>query len=205
MSRAFMSSPARPRPTTEAGPVGSPDLELDAVPADQPAAARAIVLRLLTGAAKSRAQLEEALQRRGIREDVVVSVLDRFTDVGLVDDVAFAEAWVRSRGGSRGQRALRHELRAKGVAEDLIEAALADFDSEAEESSARDLATSRARSLRGLPAETQTRRLTGLLQRRGYSGAVAYAVAREVAAGNSVVTGNEVVADDEPITPGGWG
>ena len=85
--------------------------------------ARAVVLRQLTGAPKSRKQLEDALTRKGCPDDVAAEVLDRFEQVGLVDDEAYAQAFVRSKQAGRGlaRRALSHELRAKGVDDELGE------------------------------------------------------------------------------------
>ncbi|MEV4259258.1 regulatory protein RecX, partial [Spirillospora sp. NPDC049652] len=54
-------------------------------------------LRLLTGSPRTRAQLADALRRKDIPDEVAEHVLGRFTDVGLIDDEAFAQSWVRSR------------------------------------------------------------------------------------------------------------
>ena len=80
--------------------------------------ARQICLRLLTLEPKTRAQLAGALRRHGIPGHAADDVLDRFTDVGLIDDAAFARAWVESRHHSRGLagRALTAELKQRGVA-----------------------------------------------------------------------------------------
>ena len=71
---------------------------------------------------RTRKELAEGLRRRGIPDEVADRVLDRFSDVGLVDDAAFANAWVTSRHRGRGlaSRLLRHALasyRAAGYAE----------------------------------------------------------------------------------------
>ena len=71
-------------------------------PGDPEAVAKAICLRLLTAAPRPRAGLTQALQRRGIPPEVIEAVLDRFTEVGLVDDQAYAEAFVASRHRDRG-------------------------------------------------------------------------------------------------------
>src|SRR5690348_9385137 len=80
--------------------------------------ARALCLRLLTVAPRTRAQLAAALARRGVPAEAADAVLGRLTDVGLVDDQAFAAAWVSSRhlGRGLGRRALSAELRVRGVA-----------------------------------------------------------------------------------------
>jgi regulatory protein len=171
-------------------------------PTDSYAAARSAVLRALTASAKSRGQLTDLLRRRGIDDGVIEEVLDRYTEVGLVDDAAFAEAWVRSRAAGRGlgRRALQHELRAKGISDDLAETALRGLDDEAERARARALVQSRARLLAGLPFEARLRRLTGLLQRKGYSGDLALRVVREVLA--EFPANAESPADDPDAGPG---
>src|SRR5262245_5691705 len=88
--------------------------------------ARALCLRLLTARARTRAELEAQLTKRGYPDDVSAEVLDRLAHVGLVDDADFAEQWVRSRrlNAGKGKRALAAELRNKGVDNEVITAAL---------------------------------------------------------------------------------
>ncbi|MER7672171.1 recombination regulator RecX [Kitasatospora sp. NPDC096128] len=142
--------------------------------------ARDICLRLLTGAARSRKQLADALRKREIPEDVAEQVLTRLEEVGLIDDAAFAAAWVESRHAVRGlsRRALAQELRTKGVAADLVEQALVQVDHDDEEEAARALVERKLRSTRGLDPQVRTRRLVGVLARRGYSEGLAFRVVR---------------------------
>ncbi|NEM08229.1 regulatory protein RecX [Geodermatophilus normandii] len=151
-------------------------------PGDPESVARAICLRALTGAARTRQQLADLLERRGIPEDAAAAVLDRFGEVGLVDDAAFARAWVTSRQAGRGlaRRALRAELRAKGVDGEDAEQALAQVDDEDERASALHLVERRLRALHRVDRVTATRRLVGMLARKGYNGGLAAAVVREV-------------------------
>ena len=97
--------------------------------------ARAICLRLLTGTPRTRKQLADALRKREIPEEVAEEVLSRFEEVGLINDGAFADAWVESRHHGRGlaRRALARELRTKGVDSALIDEAVGQLDSEQEE------------------------------------------------------------------------
>ncbi|WP_371499532.1 RecX family transcriptional regulator [Kitasatospora sp. NBC_00374] len=144
--------------------------------ADPETRARDICLRLLTGAAKTRKQLGDALRRREIPEEIAEQVLDRFEEVGLIDDGAFAEAWVESRQGRRGRRALTQELRTRGVSGDLVEQAVAQVDSEDETDSARALVDRRLRSTRGVERQARIRRLVAMLARRGYPEGLAFRV-----------------------------
>ncbi|WP_416875275.1 recombination regulator RecX [Kitasatospora sp. SC0581] len=142
--------------------------------------ARDICLRLLTGAAKTRKQLADALRKREIPEEAADAVLTRLEEVGLIDDAAFAAAWVESRHAVRGlsRRALAQELRTKGVAADLVEQAVAQLDHDDETDAARALVERKLRSTRGLDTQVRTRRLVGMLARRGYSEGLAFRVVR---------------------------
>lgn len=108
------------------------------------------------------------MARRDVPDDVAARVLDRFTEVGLVDDAEYARMLVRSKQESRGlaRRALAVELRRKGIDDDLAADALAQVDDETEESSARDLLRRRWRP--GIDPDVQARRLLGMLARKGY-------------------------------------
>jgi regulatory protein len=97
--------------------------------------ARQIVLRQLTAAPRSRAQLEQVLRRKDCPDDVAAAVLDRMEEVGLVDDTAYAGMLVRSQQAGRGlaRRALAQELRRKGVDDETAQAALDEVDPHDEE------------------------------------------------------------------------
>ena len=128
------------------------------------------MLRQLTATPRSRAQLEQALRRKDCPDDVAAAVLDRMEEVGLVDDVAYAGMLVRSQQAGRGlaRRALAHELRRKGVDDDTARAALDEVDPHDEEERARQLVAKKLRSMSGLDPVVQTRRLAGMLARKGY-------------------------------------
>ncbi|MFI1304847.1 recombination regulator RecX [Streptomyces sioyaensis] len=143
--------------------------------------ARAICLRLLTGSPRTRKQLGDALRQRGIPEEAAEEVLSRFEDVGLIDDAAFADAWVDSRHHGRGlaRRALARELRTKGVDSALIEEAVGRLDSAQEESTARELVDRKLWATRGLDREKRLRRLAGMLARKGYGEGLALRVVKQ--------------------------
>ncbi|MFD9076233.1 recombination regulator RecX [Streptomyces lasiicapitis] len=143
--------------------------------------ARAICLRLLTGTPRTRKQLADALHKREIPEDVAEEVLSRFEEVGLINDEAFADAWVESRHHGRGlaRRALARELRTKGVDSAVIDEAVGQLDPEQEEATARDLVARKLRSTRGLDRDKRLRRLAGMLARKGYSEGMALRVVRQ--------------------------
>jgi regulatory protein len=143
--------------------------------------ARQICLRMLTTAPRTRAQLADALRRRGVPDDVAEEVLGRFADVKLIDDAMFATAWVESRHHGRGLsgRALAAELRHRGVASEDIRAAVDHLGPEQEIATARGLVARRLAATRGQPVPARMRRLVGVLARKGYTPALAYRVVRE--------------------------
>ena len=133
--------------------------------------------------ARSRAELARALARKHVPNDVADVVLDRLAEVGLIDDAEFARDWLAA--GERRQksrRALLAELGEKGVDRDVIEAAVADLDSDRDYLVARGFAERKARSLVGLDPQVQYRRLAGALARRGFGASVVAQVTREVLA-----------------------
>jgi regulatory protein len=136
---------------------------------------------MLTAAPRTQAQLAGALRRKGIPDDVAEAVLGRFAEVRLIDDAAFAAAWVESRHHGRGLagRALAAELRQRGVAQTDIQAAVDSLDPERELATARELARRRLSATRGQPLVTRVRRLTAMLARKGYPAGLAYRVVRE--------------------------
>ncbi|GAA0476679.1 MULTISPECIES: recombination regulator RecX [Streptomyces] len=142
--------------------------------------ARAICLRLLTGNPRTKKQLADALHKRGIPDEAAEEVLSRFEEAGLINDAAFAGAWVESRHHSRGlaRRALARELRTKGVESALIDEAVGQLDPEQEERTARELVDRKLRSTRGLDREKRLRRLAGMLARKGYPEGLALRVVR---------------------------
>lgn len=149
--------------------------------ADPVSVAREIALRQLTVRQRTRAELAQAMTRRKVPEAAAQQVLDRFTEVGLLDDAAFARDWVAAGGRRlRGRRVLAAELAGKGISDDLIEQALAERSSDDDLEAARSLARRRMPALAGLERQARYRRLCGLLQRRGFGWGVIAQVAREV-------------------------
>jgi regulatory protein len=116
-----------------------------------------------------------------VPDEAAEAVLDRFTEVGLIDDAAYARAWVSSRQAGRGlaRRALSSELRAKGVDPEVAAEAVEVVDDEDERAAAQRLVERRMPSMRRLDRTTATRRLMGMLARKGYNGGLAAAVIRE--------------------------
>jgi regulatory protein len=134
-------------------------------------AAREWCLRWLTVAPRTRRQLAERLERRGVDAATAERVLDRLQASGLVDDAVFARDWIKSRArtGAVGRRRLAAELAQRGVPRDLAAAALDQEAAPDEAAACRDLAEQKAPAYRRLPREAARRRLAGFLSRRGFA------------------------------------
>ena len=157
-----------------------PDPAADVPEADAEAVARKILLDQLTGQARSRQQLADKLAQKNVPADLATRLLDRFEEVGLVDDAAFARQWVSTRQAGRvlARRALAQELRRKGIDDETAREALAEVDPGDEETAARELVRKKLRSMSALAPEVKTRRLVGMLARKGYSPGLAFAIVR---------------------------
>jgi regulatory protein len=153
-------------------------------PSDPEAVARAICLRLLTQRARSRSELAGALRRRGVSDDAATAVLDRFRDVGLIDDAALATTMAGAAHRERGLagRAVAARLRRRGIDEDDVRSAVATIDGESEREQALRLVRKRLPATAALEPTVRARRLVGLLARKGYSAGLAYQVVRTVLA-----------------------
>ena len=150
--------------------------------ADPESVARTIALRMLERQPRTRLELERAMARRDVPPDVAAAVLDRFTEVGLIDDQAFAQAWVDSRHRGRGlaRRALSAELRRRGVGESVLAEAVATVSDDDEHAAARALVERKLRTMSSQPRDVQMRRLVGMLGRKGFSSGLAMRVVRDV-------------------------
>lgn len=154
-----------------AGPPGDPD-----------EVARIVCLRMLDRRAYTRAELSGALAKRGVPEDAAGRVLDRFTDLGLIDDAALADGFARAQHHERGLagRAVAQKLRRRGIDDATVQSALDQIDRGSEAATARALVERRARATGGLDPVVRARRLVGMLARKGYSPGLAHEVVRDV-------------------------
>lgn len=136
--------------------------------------------RLLARRPHSAAELQERLEAAGFEPAAIEGAMRRLTELGLVDDRDFADAWIehRARRGLSGS-AIRRELGARGVDPPVAEEALerAGLDDGAR---ARGLAAAWVARVARLPLERQAARLQGILLRRGFEPEVAEAATRAV-------------------------
>jgi regulatory protein len=172
------------RPPRQRGRRGRPDPAATSEESDPAERAREICLRLLAIRPRTRTELASALRQRGIPADVAGEVLDRYGEVGIIDDRAFARAWVTSRHLGRGlaRKALAGELRRKGVDSQSVGEALDQLDHDTETATARDLVERKLRTDRGGPTDALFRRLVGMLARKGYPAGLAVRVVKDALA-----------------------
>jgi regulatory protein len=119
----------------------------------------------------SRAQLEATLAKRDVSPEVARTLLDRFEEVGLVDDEAFAAMLVRTRHSERGLvgPALASELTRKGIAPEVAAEAMSQVTEQDRVDAAERIARKRLATTRGLPREVRLRRAAQTLARRGHA------------------------------------
>jgi regulatory protein len=163
-----------PSGETEDGSLDQPRL---LSPEKQESRARNVLLHQLARSAKSTSQLRKILEQREITPEIAEKVIERFTEVGLIDDAAYAETIVNSRRNYKGlaKSAIKRELNEKGVSQELVEEAISGITAEDDFESAKQLATRRFGQMAHLEKEVRTRRLAGYLQRKGYASSAVFA------------------------------
>ena len=145
-------------------------------------AAKQVLLRRLSHAPRTRKELAKDLKDKDISDEVANLALDRFEEVGLINDQALASNYVSSQHERKGigKNALRQQLRAKGVSDDVALEAISQISDDQEFQAAFALACKKIRSLQKDDAKTQLRKIVGVLARKGYSSNLAFRVAKEV-------------------------
>jgi regulatory protein len=137
--------------------------------------------RLLARRARSETEVRDALTRSSFDRAIVDMTLARLSDLGLVDDLAFARQWIEERGEGKGlgPRRLLAELRAKGVDQDTVRQAIEEVGLD-DEAQARELAAGLLRKVANRPLGQQAMRLQQMLVGRGFSMDVAISAVRTV-------------------------
>jgi regulatory protein len=143
--------------------------------------ARQILLRRLEDQPRSRAELAESLAKKNVPVEIATELLDRFEEVGLINDADLARQWVQSRQRTRGlaPRVLAMELRRKGIDDEIISEVLGELDPADARAAAHRLVQKKLRSMASLDDTTRIRRLTSMLARKGYAPQLAFDVVRE--------------------------
>jgi len=145
-------------------------------------AAKQVLLRRLSHAPRTRKELAKDLKDKDISDEVANVALDRFEEVGLINDQALASNYVSSQHERKGlgKNALRQQLRSKGISDDVALEAISQISDDQEFQAAFALACKKIRSLQRDDAKTQLRKIVGVLARKGYSSNLAFRVAKEV-------------------------
>jgi regulatory protein len=132
-------------------------------------------LAFLSYRPRSEYEVRRNLRRKGLEDEVIEEAVARLARAGLLDDAEFARYWVdnRMQFKPRGARALRHELRQRGVSPEIISQAVEGLD---EDAAARQVARAGMYRYRDLPARDFQRKMGAYLARRGFS----YGVSRPV-------------------------
>ena len=147
--------------------------------------AKTIVYNQLAYSAKTRGQLRKKLQAEGFDAELIEPLLDKFEAAKLIDDAEYAQTFVgqKSRTKKLSRAALRRELAERGVHGEEAENALAQRTDEQEREDAAELVRKKLRPGMDLSDRAEkdrvTRRLLGMLARRGYSSSVSMSVIRE--------------------------
>ncbi|GAA2233902.1 hypothetical protein GCM10010401_02190 [Rarobacter faecitabidus] len=133
--------------------------------------AREAALRILTNAAQPSAVIAAKLAARGFEEQAIWAVIDRFTEVGLINDLDYARSLVRNRRDSAGRsrRAISEEMRTKGIEPGVAETALEEYAPEGELEVAAAFVARKLRRGEDLSDAKTVRRIFGALARRGFS------------------------------------
>lgn len=149
----------------------SDDSDFFASPAE---AARALLLKELNKGLRSRAQLAKLLEKNEFEESLSIELLNRYEEVGLIDDKVYAKALINTRRKLKklSKSAIRRELITSGIDPEDFDEPLEALDRQAELELAVELASKKLRQLPDQPYETQHRRISGYLARRGFSGSL---------------------------------
>ena len=153
---------------------------------DDPEVVLAAALRFLEARPRSAVEVRRRLTGAGYREDLVLAAIERLGDLGVIDDEAFARAWVESRDRARprGERALRSELFRKGIDRQLADDVLEEREQTrpgADAEAAERLLERHASALARIPDPMARRqRAYALLARNGFDPDVAATMARHV-------------------------
>lgn len=147
--------------------------------ADEIEKAKASAYRYLSYRPRSIAELKRQLGKKGFNEETIDQVIDRLSELELIDDLAFGRYWVEQRETfkPRGRRALRYELYQKGIDREIVDLVVADVD---ETEAAKKAARKKARLWRELPEDQFYEKLSNYLGRRGFPYEVVRNVTQEI-------------------------
>ncbi|MDD5449727.1 MAG: regulatory protein RecX [Candidatus Omnitrophica bacterium] len=131
----------------------------------------AYALRFVNYRPRTIREFRDKLKEKGFQDGIILKLQSEFIKKGLLDDAKFSKLWVENRMSSNPKAipVLRHELKEKGVEDNIIDEALKVLEDISEYDFVKGLAEARRPSLAGLGKETLRRRLYAYLKRRGFS------------------------------------
>ena len=144
---------------------------------------KSYALRLIEIKPRSVHEIRDKLAKKGIDKAEIEAVIAGLESIGLLNDVKFARDWIENRQHFRpmGVIRLRQELFVKGIDREIVDQAIADYKSNADElPAALDLARRKMRIFSKLEPEAAKRRLAGFLARRGYEVSIVSRVLKEL-------------------------
>jgi regulatory protein len=171
-------------PARRRGPRSLKTIRAERAEIDDPTLVMGAALRYLESRARSTAEVRGRLVLHGYRPDLVENCLTRLTELGMLDDDAFARQWVESRDRARprGERALRRELAQKGIDRATADNTLAERDvdrPDADAAAARRLLERHASALARVPdPRARRQRAYALLARNGFDSELASELVR---------------------------
>ncbi len=126
-----------------------------------------LALRYLSYRPRSTEEVRRHLVKKQVADSLIALVIQRLRQCDYVDDMAFARFWIsnRDRFKPMGLRALRFELRQKGIDDDIVDALLAEIN---EEETAFQAAQARIWRYRGSTRQAFGQKLGAMLRRRGF-------------------------------------
>jgi regulatory protein len=132
------------------------------------------LLGMLNRGFKSSKDLRQRMLDLGHPMPIVDELIERFTEVGLIDDAIFAEVIVNNRRtrGRLSKSAIKRELIDKGVPAEIAESSLSEITDDDEFEQAKELVLRRWSQVSRLDSATRYRRLSGFLSRKGYQHSV---------------------------------
>ncbi|MBU1087740.1 MAG: recombination regulator RecX [Candidatus Omnitrophica bacterium] len=136
--------------------------------------AKISAFRLLKFRIRSKKEMENRLKQKNFSSLIIREVLDFLSDLGYLDDLAFARSWIINRRQlkPRSKRLITYELRQKGIDSDIIEQAFGLLGNDSDFETAQELAKRKYEKLKQLSAQTAKQRLIGFLERKGFSSAI---------------------------------
>jgi regulatory protein len=149
-------------------------------------AIRTDALKIIARRQHSESELSAKLSRKGYHLDEVQKVINEFKKIGYINDYEFATHFTekKRRTNRYGKKAIASHLKAKGVSNDIIQKAVIESSTDAEEFELAKMAAEkniqRWHAVAGDNKEKLTRRLAGYLQRKGFSQSVILRTLREI-------------------------